>query len=171
MSDILMVSLSSDYTLTDNGTAQKAFNATSSGTITLPASSAYLLEFEYLITSTGTTSHTWAVLFAGTATWTSNMMTVHGRSGATSLATLTADSSASTTDVTTALVMTAASTSATENVILSGRGTLRVANAGTLIPQVKISTTTNGTPTMKANSWVRLTPIGANTATTLGNWS
>ncbi len=48
--DIFMISLAADYTLTDSSTAQKAFNASTNGAITLPASSSYLLEFNYVLT-------------------------------------------------------------------------------------------------------------------------
>lgn len=174
-SDIFMTSLSADYSLSDVNTAQKAFNSSTNGAITLPASSSYLLEFSYVITNTGTTSHTWGVLFGGTATLTSGILAVHGRSGITSAATLTADTSAYTTDLTTVLVCTAASTSSTEHVILSGQGIVRINGAGTFIPQVKMSAAANGggasTEKMLANSWLRLTPFGTNTAVTLGNWS
>lgn len=174
--DIFTMSLASDYTLTDSATAQKAFNATTNGAITLPANSGYLLEIEYMITNTGTTSHTWAVLFAGTATITALDFKARGRSGATSQLTLAADSSASQSNgagslPTTALVMTAASTSATENVLLSLTGTLRINAGGTFIPQVKLSAATGGTEKMLRGSWIRLTPIGTDTATNLGNWS
>jgi hypothetical protein len=176
LADIFAMSLAADYTLTDSSTAQKAFNATTNGAITLPANSGYLLEAEYLITNTGTTSHTWAVLFAGTATITALDFAARGRSGATSQFTLAADSSASQSNgsgslPTTALVMTAASTSATENVLLSIRGTLRINAAGTFIPQVKLSAGTGGTEKMLRGSFIRLTPIGTDTATNLGNWS
>src|SRR4029077_616021 len=90
MADIFMMSLESDYTFTDSSTAQKAFNATTNGAITLPANSGYLLEAEYLITNVGTTSHTWAVLFAGTASITALDYMAMGRSGITSQLTLTA---------------------------------------------------------------------------------
>lgn len=174
--DIFMMALSADYTLTDSATAQKAFNATTNGAITLPASSSYLLEAEYMITNTGTTSHTWATLFAGTATITALDYVVRGRSGATSQLTLAADSSASQSTgagslPTTALVATAASTSATENVLLSIRGVVRINASGTFIPQVKLSAGTGGTEKMLRGSFIRLTPFGSDTATNLGNWS
>lgn len=174
--DIFMCSLASDYTLSNVNTAQPAFNVTAAGAITLPGSSAYLLEAEYLITNTGTTSHTWGTLFAGTASITALDYTVHGRSGATSQLTLAADSSNSQSNgagslPTTSLVATAASTSATENVILSLRGTLRINAGGTFIPQVQLSAATGVAATMKRGSWFRLTPFGANTATYLGAWS
>lgn len=174
--EIFMCALASDYTLSNVNTAQAAFNATASGAITLPAASSYLLEAEYIITNTGTSSHTWGTLFAGTATITALDYVVHGRSGTTSQATLTADSSASQSNgagslPTSTLVATAASTSSTENVLLSIRGTLRINASGTFIPQVILSAATGVAAVMKRGSWIRLTPFGANTATTLGNWS
>jgi len=176
LTEIFMMSLSADYTLTNNGSAEKVFNATTNGAITLPASSGYLFEAEYLLTNTGTTSHTWAVLFAGTASITALDFIARGRSGATSQATLAADSSASQSNAagslpTTALVMTAASTSATENVLISMRGTLRINASGTFIPQIQPSAATTGTAKMLRGSYIRFTPIGSNTATNLGSWS
>ncbi len=174
--DIFMMALSSDYTLTDSATAQKAFNSSTNGAITLPASSSYLLEAEYMITNTGTTSHTWGVLFAGTASLTALDFQARGRSGITSLLTLTADSSASQQTgagslPTTNLVMTAASTSSTEKVLISIRGVVRINAGGTFIPQVKLSAQANGTEKMLRGSFIRLTPFGSDTATSLGNWS
>lgn len=174
--DIFMMALSADYTLTSTASAQKAFNASTNGAITLPGSSAYLLEAEYMMTNTGTTSHTWATLFAGTATITALDYQARGRSGATSLLTLAADSSASQQTgagslPTTGLVMTAASVSATENVLISIKGVLRVNAGGTFIPQVKASADPVGTQKMLRGSWIRLTPFGSDTATNLGTWS
>lgn len=173
--DIIAMGLSADYTLTDSSTAQKAFNATTNGAVTLPANSGYLLEAEYILNSTGATAHTWAVLFAGTATITALDFIVHGRSGITSALTLTADQSASQANAagslpTTALVATA-SQSAADFVILSIRGILRINAAGTFIPQIKLSAATTGTDKMQRGSYIRLTPIGTDAATSLGNWS
>jgi len=172
--------LSADYTLSNVSTAQKAFNGSTNGAITLPANSAYEFEARYMITNTGTTSHTWAVLFAGTATYQYLDFEVRGRSGATSPATLAADSSnfqnngsgASSALPTTALVATAASTSATEQVLLDIKGVLRVGNTGgTFIPQIQLSAATGTAATMKRGSGIKMTPIGSDTAVTLGNWS
>lgn len=168
--------LSADYTLGNVATAQPVFNATTNGAITLPASSAYLLESEYLITNTGTTSHTWGVLYAGAATLTALDFTARGRSGITSQLTLTADSSASQSNgagslPTTSLVVTAASTAAAENVIISIRGVLRINGAGTFIPQVILSAATGVAATVKRGSYIKLTPIGTNTTAVLGSWS
>lgn len=163
--------LSANYSLTDTASAQKAFNSSTNGAITLVSSTLYGFEGQYLITNTGTNAHTWGVLFGGTATITSGSLVVHGRSGTTSAATLTADSSAYTTDITTVLVSTASSTSSTENVILNISGIVRINSGGTFIPQVKLSATTGGTITMLANSYFRIYPIGPSALAARGNWS
>lgn len=176
IAEILGAWPSPDYTLTDSSTAQKALNIGANGAITLTASTSYILEAEYLITNTGTTSHTWAVLFAGTASLTALDFRARGRSGATSQLTLAADSSASQSNgagalPTAALVMTAASTSATENVLISIAGVLRINTGGTFIPQVKLSAATTGTAKMLRGSYLQLSPLGADTSTNYGIWS
>lgn len=162
--------LSADYTLTDSATAQKAFNSSTNGAVTLASSTSYEFEAQYVITNTGATSHTWSVLFAGTATFTSLLYTATGRTGDTSAATLTAEKSAYTTAAT-ALVVTDASTTATEFVIIKLRGILRVNAGGTVIPQVKLSAQANGTQKMLANSFIKFRPFGSDTETTTGTWS
>ena len=162
--------LTADYTLTDSATAQKAFNASTNGAITLSASTSYFFEALYLITNTGTTSHTWSTLFAGTATFTSIAYRAQARTGITSAATLTAVSDAYTTAAT-ALAVTAASTANPEYVIIKLDGIMRINAAGTVIPQVKLSAQANGTQLMLTNSYFRCWPIGSNTVATVGNWS
>ena len=68
-------------------------------------------------------------------------------------------------------VMTTASTSATENVVIMLKGRININAGGTLIPQVKASAQPNGTETMLAGSYIKLTPMGANTVTTSGSWT
>lgn len=163
-----ILSNTADFTQTNNGSAEKALNGSTNGTITLPASMSYVYDLMYLITNTGTTSHTWATLFGGTATLTSIARTAMSVS-ATSNA-LTAPSWIYSTAAT-ALVVTAASVSATENVIIREFGTIRINGAGTLIPQVKASAATTGTAKTLANSYFRMVPFGADTSGSLGNWS
>lgn len=162
------INLSADYTLTDSSAAQKAFNSTTNGAITPLAATAYEFEAVYHITNTGTTSHTWAVLFGGTATLTS--MAYNAMASTAVGNALAAVSQIRGVDAT-ATVVTPASTSATENVEIVLRGVIRVNAAGTLIPQVKLSAATGGTEKMLANSYFRMWPIGSNTVTNAGNWS
>ncbi len=174
IAEIFMMSLSSDYTLTDSSSAQKAFNSTTNGQITLPANSGYLLEAEYLINSaSNSAAHTWAVLFAGTASITALDFMARGRSSATNV--LTADSSISQANgagslPTTQLVVTGSLSSA-DFVNISLRGTLRINAGGTFIPQIKLSAGLTAVEKMQRGSYIRLTPIGSDTATSLGAWT
>jgi hypothetical protein len=163
--------LAANYTLTDTATAQKVFNSSTNGAVTLDAATTYQLDALYLLTNTGTTSHTWGTLFAGAATLTSiaYRAAAHTSTGNT----LTAVSEIYATAAT-ELVVTAASTSATENVIIKIDGTVRVNAAGTFIPQIKASAApSGGVQTMLANSYIRLRPIGSNTVAIVpaGSWS
>ena len=168
-----VTSLTADYTLTDSASAQKAFNASSNGAVTLAASTAYEVEMLLIGTNTGTTSHTWGILFAGAATITAagTMLKVQAYT-ATSNA-LTAESGiyivgAGISSVT---AVTGAQTSATENVSIYVRGRININGAGTLIPQVKFSAQPNGTEKILAGSFIRLWPIGSGSVTNVGNWS
>lgn len=168
--DIFILSQSADYTLTSTASAQKCFNASTNGAITLPASSGYQFEALYMISNTGTTSHTWGTLFAGTATLTSIGYGAQAYTGITSANTITAMSGLII-SVATVVAVTAASTSATEFVQIQLRGTVRINGGGTFIPQIKASADPVGTQKMLAGSYFKLTPIGTDAAVTLGNWS
>ena len=167
--EMFICALSSNYVLANSTSAQAAFNATTNGAITLPASSSYFFEANYIITNTGATSHTWAVLFGGTATLTSGQLVAQAISNTSNA--VGTSSVGYTSTLGTAFTVTAASTSTTENVSISLSGIVRINAAGTLIPQVKLSAAPGGTQTMLANSFIMFTPFGSNTATTLGAWS
>jgi hypothetical protein len=164
------MSITSDYTLSGVNTVQKAFNGTTNGQITVPSTTAYIFELNFLITNTGTTSHTWAISIAGTATLTSGNMACQATQSGTSTG-LFAVQATYTTTPGTALVVTAASTSATENVIAHCWGRLNVNAGGTLIPSVQMSANPVGTEKMLANSYYVQYPIGLNTAVSQGNWN
>jgi hypothetical protein len=159
--------LSASYTGSNVATAQKVFNATANGAITLAASTTYEFEGLYNISTTGATSHQLGVLFGGTATLTSIAYTAtstNGTTAATSAASVTFASVATVTNVTAAV---AAATNST--VFL--KGTVRVNAAGTFIPQFQYSAAPGAAPVVAANSYFRLIPVGSNTVTNVGNWS
>lgn len=164
--------LVADYTATDTATAQKAFNASTNGALTLVSGTTYAFEEVIYLTNTGTTSHTWSILFAGTASFTRIAYEADAYT-ATSNA-LTALSSIFAT-VATAIAVTAASTSATENVQIRVRGIMTINAGGTVIPQIKASAQpgASGTPgvTVKAGSYFRCWPLGAAANANVGNWS
>lgn len=163
------ITLSSDYVASDAGTAQKVFNTSTNGEITLAGSTAYMFEAVYYIArSAGTTSHTLATLFSGTATLTS--ITYLAETTSTTGNVLGAVSRIYGTGIG-ALTVTGASTSATETITVVLKGIVRTNAAGTLIPQIQYSAAPGGAPTIVKNSYFKLTPIGNSSVVTVGNWS
>lgn len=160
--------LASGATGSDVNTAQAVFPTT--GTITLFASKSYEFEAQYFITRVaGTNNHTTAVLFGGTATLTSiaYRAQVTNATGNVLAATQQIFGTAAT-----AVVLTAANTSATENLIINLKGVVRINGAGTLIPQFIYSVAPGGAPTIQTNSYFKIKPLsGTNATTNIGNWS
>ena len=162
--------LAADYTGNDSATAQKVFNigTGSAGAITLPATTAYFIEAVYYITrSVGSNSHTLSTLFALSGTLTG--ITYTAETTSTTGNTLGAVSRIYATSAT-ATVVTAASVSSTENITVVIRGIIRTNSAGTFTPQIKYDSAPGGAPTILTNSWIKLTPIGTNAVTYVGNW-
>jgi len=163
------IALASNYTGTDDANAQKVFNSSTNGAVTLAASTTYMVEGVYYITrSAGTTSHTLSTLFALSGTLTSIAYTAETTS--TTGNALGAVSRIYATGAT-ATVVTAASTDATENITVTIRGIVRTNSAGTFTPQIQYSAAPGGAPTILANSFFKLTPMGNSSVATVGNWS
>lgn len=167
-------------TLLDTNVAAPVFTTTTSGTaagaVTLVAGKTYGFEFMYSLTNTGTTSHTWATLFAGSATFSAG--TLYNASGVSYTTASTPVSTGlegfiSSTTMTTPLVLTAASTSATEQVTVKGEGIFVINGAGTVIPSLVASARpgASGTPgvIVLAGSFFRIWETS--TAAFVGNWS
>lgn len=150
-----------DFTLTASATAQAAFPITGD-TFTVVALKTYLIEGQYYITKSGLTSTT-AILFAGTATFTSLAMTVLS-ANVTAANTTTATSSVTLVNQVASTVVNA---SATTPVLIQFRGLIRVSAAGTIIPQIQFSAAIT-TPVMTAGSYMRLTAQETSTTNTLG---
>jgi hypothetical protein len=156
--------------------AAGAVFTTNNGALTVAAGT-FFFEGNYYLTNTGTTSHTWATLFGGTATFNAagTSYLVFGNSGTTANTPATGGLAGFFTGatLTTAVVITAASTSATEQVAVQITGTLSVLAGGTLIPQLKASARpgATGTPGVvhKAGSFFRIWQVP--TLGTQGNWS
>jgi hypothetical protein len=163
------IALTANYTGADSASAQKVFDSSTNGAVTLAASTTYFMEGVYYITrSAGTTSHTLSTLFALGGTLTGITYTAETTSTAGN--TLGAVSRIYATGAT-AVVVTAANTDATENITVAIRGIVRTNTAGTFTPQIQYSAAPGDTPTILANSFFKLTPIGNNTIATVGNWS
>jgi len=140
----------------------------SAGAITLPASTSYFMEATYYITrSVGSNSHNLSTLFAlGAAltgiTYTADTTSTTGNTlGAVSRIYGTAA---------TAVAVTGASVSTTENITVVIRGIVRTNTSATFTPQVKYDSAPGGAPTFLAGSFIQLTPIGSSAVTFVGNW-
>jgi hypothetical protein len=153
-----------DRTGTNVNTAQAVFDS-AQDVLTVQASTSYFFEAEYQIESTGTTGNSLGVLFAlgGGASLTGIAYTAQSRD--TTAATLTYRSTVATVTQVTEVVA-----AATERTI-SLRGIIRVNAGGTLTPQVQYSAAPGVAPTIRANSFFRLWPIGSNTVATVGAWA
>ena len=163
------IALVSDYVANDSASAQKVFDSPTNGTITLDASTTYMMEGVYYITrALGSNSHTLATLFALGGTLTSITYTADTTS--TTGATLGAVSRIYGTS-STALVVTAASVSTTENITVTIKGMVRTNAAGTFTPQIKYDSAPGGAPTILKNSYFKMTPVGNSTVASVGNWS
>lgn len=154
---------SSNTTLNSVNTAQPAFSTL--GSFTVAAATTYEFEAVYYIAN-GTTTHTTATLFGGTATLTDIAYTALLWSANAS--TITTAQSTVNVKVATAKVLNATSTSPETTIFL--KGIIRINGGGTLIPQIQFSAAPGGTNTMNTNSYFKLTPIGSNTVQSVGNW-
>lgn len=166
---VSFLALTTDYTGSNVSTAQKVFNSPTNGQITLPANTTYFFEGVYYITrAAGTTSHTLSTLFALGGTLTS-ISYIADTTSTTGNALGAVSRIYGTTAGATAV--TAASTSATENITVYLRGIVRTNAAGTFTPQIQYSAAPGGAPTILANSYFRMVPVGTDTVNYVGNWS
>ena len=162
--DLHKVLTSDDTGGTNVNTAQPWFPT--AGSVVVAAGATYLIDgFLWLSRAAGSTSHTTANLFGGTATITLLNYTVEALTGDANA--LAATNMIVGVDAT-ATVVKAASTSTTEQEFIRVRGVLKVNAGGTLIPQFKYSAAPGGAPTVKAGTYFHLRVIGTNPQ---GTWA
>ena len=162
--------LTTDKTGTNDTSAQNVFSDGQSA-FTSPGSSAYEFEAFYFITrAAGTTSHTTSVLFGGTATISAILYTIESTT-TTGAPTAATNSQMLVASAATATVAATTSTSGTENIVIRLKGTITITGSGTIIPQFQYSVAPGGAPTVKAGSFIKLTPLGSNATTSYGLWS
>jgi hypothetical protein len=160
-----MVVLNTPYTLTSQTAAQKLFNNTTNGAVTLPVGT-YQFECIFSLSSMSTSSGSFGfAMVAGTA--------VIGSQGWLVIANKTAPTAGSTalmsynTAANTALL--AANTTTTAQAFI--RGIIKITTAGTVIPSVSLGVA--AAAIVGNNSYFKISPItGASAANiTVGNWS
>ena len=162
-------SLASDVNGANVATPQAIFD-TPTG-FNAEASTTYEFSAAYHIARTaGTSSHTTALAFSGTATITSMRYVAQVTNSDTgSLANAQQISIASAS----ATTITAANTSASEQIVVKLNGVIRTNGAGTIIPQFQYSAAPGSVPVIKANTYFALRKVGtsAMTSAPAANWA
>ena len=162
---IMFSSVQADFTLIDGTTAQNAFPIPQD-TITLPAATTYFFDGKYIINS-GTTTHITSMGFTGTATITACTFTTISVPLSAPSGTAVRAQDMNYFSGVTGGNFNATNTSAFN--VVNFEGMVRILAAGTFIPQITFSAAPGGTNLMKVGSYIRLYPVGAGTATFIGN--
>lgn len=159
--------LSADYTLTSTTSAQKLFNTSTNGAVTIPTG-LYWFETMFQITGMSATSGNGVFQFGGTATLanprlisSSGLDSTTQPTGAALGGAFVQGGTAFTTNTVTAATGTAV------GIFVSG--IFACTSSGTLIPQFAL--TTAAAAVVKAGSFFILNKIGASSDTSRGSWS
>jgi hypothetical protein len=160
--------LNADYTLTSQTAAQKLFNASTNGALTLPVG---MYEIEAVITITGMSGTSgngaFSLLGAGTAVLANQEIAAVGLDATTQVTGAAVGGavlnqvSAFTTNTVTAATGTAMG--------FTLKGMFDVTTAGTIIPSIALVTA--AAAVVKKGSFFKVSKIAAAAAVTLGNWS
>lgn len=159
------MALTSAYTLTSTTGAQKLFNSTTNGAITLASGTSYFFECMFSITGLSGTSGALGFGFGGTAVIASQAWDTSGYKSTSTLATSTALMGTFNTAANNAVIAANTGTVAT----IRARGIVRITTSGTLIPQVVLGVAIAAV--VGTNSYFRIMPIGSSTVADVGNWS
>lgn len=159
------IQLSSAYTLTSQTAAQKLFNSTTNGAVTL-AVGTYDFECMFSLSSMSTaTSGSFGFALGGTATKTQAWRAEAIKTGT---AVTTPQAPQITYNTTSNTALTSATTSQDLGYAYI-RGSIRVTIAGTVIPQVSLGVA--AAAVVGVNSFFRIWPKGSSTVTNVGRWS
>jgi len=157
--------LTADYTLTSTTSAQKAFNTTTNGTLTLPTG-VYMFDCFLYLTTMSATSGNAAFSFAGTAVTDRFGYYASGVDDSSPLGALSQTGSGSVTNTSTASIVVAGTGT---GMITKISGMFRVSTGGTIIPSLSLVTAT--TAVVKSGSWFRIAKIGDSSETSKGAWT
>lgn len=145
------------------GTAAQAVFPSGGDVFTLLAETTYEFEGQYYITKSGTTCTVALLLaLAGGATITSILYEVNAQNG--TINTTAASGNKTFINQVSATVVNPTSTG---DVLIKFKGLIRMNIAGTVTPQIQFSAAPTS-PVMKANSFIKFTPIGTNVENTKG---
>ena len=157
--------LTSDYTLTSQTAAQKLFNFSANGALTL-STGRYLFRAIIYLTGMSATSGNAAFSFAGTATLANILYHVTGIDNSSPLNAGTRTGSASVTSASVASMVSAATGTGMVAII---EGMVNVTGAGTIIPSIALVTA--AAAAVKAGSFFECIRVGDTGSNTQGSWS
>jgi len=148
--------------LNDNSTAQSPFTT---GTLTVAANTTYYFESQIFLEN-GTSSHGVSFVVDGTAT----ISDIHYQATTVNAAAFNSANAAGIwSNVATASGVGGASTNAGRSITL--KGAFRITTGGTIIPKIAFSSAPGGTNECTIGSYFKCNAAGADTVTTVGNWS
>lgn len=159
--------LQADYTLTSATAAQRLFNWSASGALTLPTGVYRFWSMIYLTTMSATSGNgSFQLLGAGTATLARVLYDVVGIDSTTPLNAAAKAGSASVTQNSVASMVTAGTGT---GMVASVRGYFDVTAAGTIIPSIALVTA--AAAIVKAGSFFECERVGATAAAASAGWS
>lgn len=153
----------STYTLTSQTAAQKLFNATTNGQVTLTAGT-YGFDCFFSLSSMSASSGSFGFALGGTATATQSFRAA-AQKGTAALSTATATQVTYNTTANTALATASTNTVGYAQI----DGILIVTVGGTLIPQVSLGVASAAV--VGVGSYFRIRPYGSSSVSFVGNWS
>lgn len=153
----------STYTLTSQTAAQKLFNATTNGQVTLTAGT-YGFDCFFSLSSMSASSGSFGFALGGTATVTQSFRAA-AQKGTATLATATATQVTYNTTANTTLATASTNTVGYAQI----DGILIVTVGGTLIPQVSLGVASAAV--VGVGSYFRIRPYGSSSVSFVGNWS
>lgn len=158
-----LVILQSPYTLTSQTAAQKMFNVTTNGQVTLTAGT-YGFDCAFSLSAMSTTSGSFGFALGGGATLTQYWWAT-AQKGTATLATATATQTTYNTAANTTLATASVNTVGYANI----SGVLVVTVGGTVIPQVSLGIA--AAAVVGVGSYFRIRPLGSSSVSYVGNWS
>lgn len=158
------ITLTSTYTLTSQTAAQKLFNSSTNGQVTIQGSSTYFFDGFFHLSSMSATSGSFGFALGGTAVLSSQQWHTAALK-ATTLTTAATMQTTFNTAANTTLVTASTSTAG----ICHVWGKIIVTTGGTLIPQVSLGVA--AAAVVGIGSYFHIWRAGSNTFTTMGAWS
>ena len=163
----MFVTSLSDFTLTNSVATAQAIFTSANATLALKGSTTYFFEGQ-LQFSTGTVTHTTALGFATTSAVTSSAYLAELWSTTSGTISTTAPSFL---NVTSTSATTLNATSAATFTTIRVRGNIRTNAATAITPQITFGAGPTGTCVTKADSYLRIWPVGSSTVVASGTWT